>query len=645
MTTRPRTDGPSLAPPVPRTRLERALLIGVRGSLGAVLFTPLVLHLDAAYGATTAKVLFAHTAIEIALVLWAALALANPKFLPPRSKLLAVLGLGVAWSVVCGALGIGWQLSLWSSYSRMYGLVGVFHWFAFAVLVTAAFRPLDRLRGLLSLHVGVSIGVAALAVLSAYEVPLPFYGALHERDAPRIGGTVGNSIPLGVYTVLSVALALTLLASDRGRAKANGAAKPGYGRLALCLLWLAAVPANLWAFTLTGSLTAVLAAFGGTAAFGMAVAWRGTGLWRRSAIAVLALAAVGVAALAAAFLLLEPAPEDTYRHPLVKRVAEVGVDTPNALSRWFAWQAGWAGFVDRPLFGWGPEQFFVPFGRYASESARSIEHHADAHNAFVEKLVTEGLLGFALFVALWLIAGAAVWRAGARAPPGERAFVLGIGAALACYLVQCQTANWNVTSHMVFVVLLAVVAQLETASATAPGLLGRWAQHRLPRLGTLLGAVALVAAALTANLRIYHGAVLFGAAGTTAPNPYGPPLRIAEQAERALLAFRYYEQAIAAFPPLANLPRLFLLGDMDANWRALRPRHPAEAKRWLAYAQAEAAKVAASEPQSWQLQHALARLYLRVATTDPKYLPQGERHLAASAKLAPNLPVYKPPPK
>ena len=353
MTARLRTDGPGVPAPVPRTRLERALLIGVRGCLGAVLFTPLVVHMDAAYGATTAKVLLAHTAIEVALVLWAALALANPRFLPPRSKLLAVLGLGVAWSVVCGAFGTGWQLSMWSSYSRMYGLVGAFHWFAFAVLVAAAFRPLARLRGLLSLHVGVSIAVAALAVLSAYEVPLPLYGPLHERDAPRIGGTVGNAIPLGVYTVLSVALALTLLASDPGR-KANAAAKPGYRRLALRLLWLAAVPANLWAFTLTGSLTAALAAFGGTAAFGMAVAWRGTGLWRRSAIAVLALAAVGVAALAAAFLLLEPAPEDTYRHPLVKRVAEVGVDTPNALSRWFAWQAGWAGFVDRPVFGWGP---------------------------------------------------------------------------------------------------------------------------------------------------------------------------------------------------------------------------------------------------------------------------------------------------
>ena len=277
--------------------------------------------------------------------------------------------------------------------------------------------------------------------------------------------------------------------------------------------------------------------------------------------------------------------------------------------------------------------------------ARSIETHADAHNAFVEKLVAEGLPGFSLLVALWLFAGAAVWRAGVRAPPGERAFVLGIGTALTCYLVQCQTANWNVTSHMVFVVLLAVVAQLETASVAAPGGLGRLAQHRLARLGTLLVALALVAAAMAANLRIYNGAMWFGAAGTTAPNPYGPPQRPAEQAERALLAFGYYEQAIAAFPPLANLPRLFLLGDMDANWRALRSRHPAEAKRWLAYAQAEAARVAATESQSWQLQHALARLYLRVATTDRKYLPLAERHLAASAKLAPNMRVYKPPPK
>ncbi len=628
---------------MPRTRLERALLASVRGCLGAVLCTPLVVHLDAAYGATTGKALFAHTAIEVAVVLWAALVLANPKFLPPRSKLLAVLGLGVAWSVVAAAFGAGWQLSLWSSYSRMYGLVGAFHWFAFAVLVVAAFRPLARLRTLLSLHLGVSIAVAVLAVLSAYELPLPLYGALHERNAPRIGGTVGNAIPLGVYAVLSMALALALLASDLGRAKANGTAKPSYRRLALRLLWLSAVPANLWAFTLTGSLTAMMAACGGSATLGVVVAWRGTGLWRRTAIAVLALAAVGVATVAGTFLLVEPVPEGTYQHPLVKRIAEVGVGTPNALSRWFAWQAGLAGFVDKPLIGWGPEHFLTPFGRHVSESARLIEGHADAHNVFVEKLATEGLPGLALIVALWLFAGAVVWRAGERAPPGERAFVLGVGTALACYLAQCQTANWNITSNMVFLLLLAVVAQLETASVAEPGRLGQLARHRLTRLGILLGASALVAAALTANYRIYRSAVAFGIAGTTAPDPYMPPPPA--QAERTLLAFGYYQQAIATFPPLANLPRLFLLGDLEANWRVLRARHPAEAKRWLAYAEAEAAKMAASEPQSWRLQHSLARLYLRVATTDPKYQELAKRPLQRSAELAPNMPVYRPPPK
>ena len=643
MTTRPRTDetGPA---PEPRTRLERTLLLGVRGCLGAVLFTPLVVDVDAAYSATTAKALFAHTAIEIALVLWAALALANPKFLPPRSRLLAVLGLGVAWSIVAAAFGSGWQLSLWSSYSRMYGLVGAVHWFAFVVLVVAAFRPLARLRTLLSIHLGASIVVAALAILNAYELPLPLYGALREKDAPRIGGTIGNAIPLGVYSVLSVALALTMLASEAGRTKAPAAGKPRYRRLALRLLWLIAIPANLWAFTLTGSLTAAMAALGGIGALSVAAAWRGTGLWRRSAIAVLALVAIGVAAVAGTFLLAEPAPDDTYRHPFVKRIAEVGVDTPNALSRWFAWQAGLAGFVDKPLFGWGPEHFLVPFGRYASESARFVEPHADAHNVFVEKLATEGLPGLAFTIALWLVAGAVVWRAGTAAPAGDRAFVLGIGTALACYLVQCQTANWNATSNMAFLLLLAVVAQLETQPAKEPGRLGRLAQGRPSRLGLLAGALAFAVAGLAANLRIHEGAVLFGVAGRTAPYPYNPP-PVAEQAQRALLAFSYYQRAIDAFPPLANFPRRFLLDDLEVNWRALRARHPAEAKRWLAYAEAEAAAATASQPQSWLLQQSLARLYLRVATTDRKYQALAKRLFERSAELAPNMPVYKPPPK
>ena len=645
---RPRgTVAPDASALAPRTNVERVLLAGVRSCLGLVLAMPLVVVVDAAHGFIVGKALLAYTAIEVALVLWTLLVLANPAFLPPRSKLLALLALGLAWGVVAAGFGASWQRSLWSTYPRMGGLVGGAHWLAFSVLVAAVFRPRRLLRGLISVNLGVSVVVAALALLSAYELPLPLYGPLPERDFPRIGGVVGNAIPMGVYAVLNVALALTLLATDlagRGRTDAEPAALSGSAkRLALRLFWALAAIANCMAFSTAGSLTAAMAVLGGGALCAGALALGSTGRWRVAAIASLALASTAAIALAAVFLFVEPAAEGTYQHPLVKRIAEVGAGSEAALDRLYAWQAGSAGFLARPMLGWGPENFLVVFGRYGNEGAALAQPHADAHNAWVEKIATEGLPGVACLFALWVVVAMALLRAGRRAAAGERGFVLGLAAVLTGVLAASMTANWNITTNLLFMLLLAAVAQLEAGDAAAPGRVAAvLAQHRPLRLGLAVCAAALAVAGVAANHSLYRGAIAFGSAAHMSPNPYDL-MSTDERVLRTRRALASHQRAIAACDRLANRPRRHMFGDLEVNWWTLRVRHSAEAKRWLEYADAQAAKALATEPENWLLHQSLARLYRRVASTDPEYGELAAHYVQSSLKLAPNMPIYRPP--
>lgn len=634
--------------PAPRTAAEQALLFGVRGCLALVLVIPLVVVVEAAYGFVVGKALVAYTAIEVALVLWTLLVLANPAFLPPRSKLLALLALALAWGVVAAGFGASWQRSLWSTYSRVGGLVGAAHWLAFALLVAAVFRPRRLLRLLISVSLAVSVLVAALAVCSAYEQPLPLYGPLPELEFPRIGGTVGNAIPLGVYAVLHVVLAVTLLATDlagRRRGTAEPARRGGVAkRLALRLFWGSAAIANGLTLAIAGSLTAVVATLGGIAVCAAGVAIGGGSRWRGVAVGALALASATAIALAALFLFVEPAAEGTYQQPIVKRIAEVGVGTYGALDRLYAWQAGWAGFLDRPVLGWGPENYIAVFGRFGSDAAASAQPHADAHNAWVEKLATEGLPGLAGLAALWAIAGLALFRAARGASPRERGFVLGIGTALACVLTASQTANWNITTNMLFLLLLAATAQFEAGDA-GPGRLGALlARHRLLRLGLAIGAAALAIAGFAASHSLYRGAVAFATASVWSPDPYALPPP-AERARRTLQAMPHYQRAIAACDRLAGLPRRFMFDDLEVNWHILRVRHSAEAKRWLEYANVQAVEGLAAEPENWLMHHSLARLYLRVATTDPEYQALATQYVQSSAELAPTMPIYGAPPR
>ena len=634
--------------PTPQTALEKALLAGVRCCLAAVLTMPLVVLVDAAHGFVVGKALLAYTAIEIALVLWTLLVLANPAFLPPRSKVLALLAVGLAWGVVAAALGVSWQRSLWSTYSRMHGLVGAGHWFVFAALVAAVFRPLPRLAALIAINLGISVIVAALALANAYELPLPLYGRLSERDFPRIGGTVGNAIPLGVYAVLNVVLALALAATTRQRtAKGTpqrGIGSPAYLRWGMYTLCAFAVFGNCWAFAAAGTLTATMAALGGGSVFAAMVAIHARGRWRYGALGLLGTATSAGLALVLMFLFVEPAPKGTYQQPLVKRIVEVGAGSEAALDRLFNLQVAWAGVAEAPLTGFGPENFLAVFSRFIGAEEQPHQPPADAHNALFEKLATEGLPGAMCLLALWLAAGFTVFRAAARAPPGERALLLGLATALVCYMVASQTANWNITSNLLWLLLLAAAAQIEGADATGPGHVVRLLHLRAVRLGLVLGALALATAGLVTNQNLYRAAVAFATAGSLAPYPYAdPPLPAAERAERMLLAMPHYRRAIETFPPLANRPRRYLFDDLDVNWQALRVQRSAEAKRWLAYAEAQGAIALAAEPENWLLHHSLARLFLRAATTDPSYQALAEQYLKSSAKVAPNLAIYRPP--
>ena len=629
--------------PIPQTTLQRTLLAGVRCCLAAVLAMPLVVLVDAAHGFVVGKALFAYTAIEVALVLWALLVLADRRFLPPRSKVLVLLALGLAWGVVSAALGVSWQRSLWSTYSRMHGLVGAAHWFVFLALVAAVFRPLPRFAALIAINLGVSVVVAAFAMASAYELPVPLYGNLHERDFPRVGGTVGNAIPLGVYAVVNVVLALALLASARQRAAKDARDGGGpYLRWAMYALCAVAVVGNCGTLAVAGSLTATMAALGGGVVFAAAVVVRGRGRWRYAALGLLGTAASAGLALVLLFLFVEPAPEGTYQQPLVKRIAEVGVGSEAALDRLFVLEAAWAGFAEAPLSGFGSENFATVYGRFVRADRQPQQPHADAHNALFEKLATEGLPGFLCLLALWLVAGFALFRAAARAPPGERGLLLGLGTAFACYLVASQTANWNITSNLLWLLLLAAAAQVEGVDAAGPGRVAQLLQPRAVRLGMVLVALALAAAGLATNQRLHRAAIEFATASRTTPNPYDY-VPAAVRAERTLLAMAHYRRAIDAFPPLANRPRRFLFDDLDINWPALRVRHGAEAKRWLAYAEAQGTVALAAEPANWLLHHSLARLYVRAATTDPNYQALAVQHLESSAEVAPNMAVYSPP--
>ena len=637
----------------PRPDLERLLLPPIRAGIALVLLVPVVTAPWTLYPFSVGKALWARVLIAVVFALWAVLALARPRWRPPRSALLWLLAAGLAAAVLSAAFGVGPQHSFWSTYERMQGIVNAAHWAAFAVVVASVARTWADWTRLLNVNLAVGLAAAVFAIVrfAAPETPLPF--PMAEGHWPRIGASAGNPVFLGAYLQAIALLATGFLV--RSRCAAPGTGRDGRGML---LFWAATAACALAGVSLTGSLGALAGLMAGAGAacglyalFGRARRARLLGLAGLGALAACALALALVLALrggeASAPPMQGPRPTLGDGNVMLERATSaewVGFTVGNRLR---IWQAGLAAFAERPLLGWGTDNYFVASARHLSAPRERTRVHDHAHNLLIEEAAGKGAVGLAAWLGLWGLTALVALRAARRLDdPRERALAVFVAAALAGWFGQGLTSFYTAESWLQHMLLLGFLARLEAETRegreeralrpggrAAPGA-RRAANAARPspsRIGAGMRAAAGAAAIGLAGASIASSAAIHAGAAAMWRADHGGPF-IAE-----------IERAIEAFGPLATGPRIVLFNNLALNWEVLAEHYAEEAARLLALADREAEAALAAEPESWVLHHALARFYLKVAATRPDYAARAERHLTRSRVLAPNLDPMEAP--
>jgi O-antigen ligase len=123
----------------------------------------------------------------------------------------------------------------------------------------------------------------------------------------------------------------------------------------------------------------------------------------------------------------------------------------NVMDRLTYWEIGLRGWVDRPLLGTGPENYYV----VSDPVFLPIHYHTSRglwpdkpHNYFVELLVTTGLIGFGVFVALMVVVAKAMWK------HEDNMFSRFVLAGLGAYLVQSFFIFETISASLMFMFLL-----------------------------------------------------------------------------------------------------------------------------------------------------------------------------------------------
>ena len=640
--------------------MDKPLANAIRVALVLVLAAPLIVMADplpsTIFPYVVGKAVYTRLLIELAFALWLALILWYPSYRLPRSRLLWILAIYVAVVLLASLTGVSLQRSLWSTYERMQGWVGLLHYAAFTVMLASVFRTFRAWWVVLNVNLLVGLALGLLGVSQMAGLDLLDY----LLDAPRISITLGNATYVGAYMLVNALIASAFLAHsltaprtrtsehprrmerrgrrrDRRRADSQGPSRVSSDTL-MRVFWVAVILLDLLMLYQSGTRGAIVGLAAGLGLFVVAyVLW---GKLRPVRIASVALAVAGALLLVVFLLVRETeAFESVAESSLtLRRLASLGPDDRSVRSRWTSTQMGLQGFADRPVLGWGPENYTVAYDSHLTERGAvdsSLLTFDQAHNRVIEEMVTTGALGLAAYLAIWLLMA---WVLASRIrdlPPDAQLFAILIGSALAGYFVQnlllFDTPGTVVQLHL----LIGFVLYLESTTPEAAFDPGRAHEGTvgpspgiLERLGGLEAPVKTGAAAVggAAMLVLVYFAVIGPLTGSREAVAALAENRSGTERLQSLRA------SIDSAPWLAVYPLRFTLTRLNGKWEELTQN---ERQLTFEVAMSEGEAALESEPLEWRMHLALARLYQRASPDDTATMKLARDHTDRASEAAP----------
>lgn len=364
------------------------------------------------------------------------------RHLPRLTPLLvAVLVFGAAL-LLSSLFGADIARSMWSSIDRMTGVVAILHFVLFYVVLAGLKDEINWTKVWLASF--MTSGTVGLSVLLSKWGLWSFF---LKQGSSRPGGLFGNSTFAGAYMLFNVYLAVWLWSKFRGT----------WSRAFIILGAALQIIGMLLGQTI-GILLGLLA---GIAFLLIAAAWRGEGRTRRNARAVI------VAGLILLFIVFLTRDAGFWQKvPGFARLTAFSTGQSDVHDRLLAWKAALSAFRDRPVLGWGWENFNVPFNAHYDPKllVTTLEgtFFDKPHNVFLEYLATGGILGILTYLGLLAAFGYELWHGARRR--GEHLLALALAAAGAAYVVQVSIAFDTLGTYLMLFLLFAAADALYAPS-------------------------------------------------------------------------------------------------------------------------------------------------------------------------------------
>ncbi len=426
------------------TILRRCILLG----LFIVPFIPFVVANSLFFPFITGKAFTFRIIVEIILGCWAVLALTDRKYMPKGSALLYGFAAFVALIALSDIFGANPFKSFWSNFERMEGLITLIHLFAYFVVASTVLSTEKLWNWFWTASIVASLGTTIFGFMQlAGKFKINQGGA-------RLDATFGNASYLAIYVLFHIFITAFILVSPQ---------------LFLLLPFTAKKDAKYWKWGIGAVIiilegiilyyTATRGAFLGLIGGGILtsiliiVFEKNNTLVKKISMAVL----IGAVAVVGAFFLFKNSSFVT-KSPVLSRYSSISLNDPTTKSRFLLWNMAYQGFKERPILGWGQENFNFVFNKYYSPKLYGQEQWFDrTHNIIFDWLIAGGILGLGSYLFFYAALIWYIWkrREGVTAfSVAEKSILTGM---LLGYFIHNLFVFDNLVSYVMFMSVAAYV--------------------------------------------------------------------------------------------------------------------------------------------------------------------------------------------
>ena len=304
-----------------------------------------------------------------------------------KNPLVIAITVFVAIFVLVGFTGINPHASFWSNFERGEGGFLLLHFYAYFLLLLLLFQTAEDWKRLFRVAITAGFFVMLYGVAAAMGIS----GFMGSRFCERFAGSLGNPAYIGTFSIFVLFYVVYLAVSGNWRGK-NWQARNLPILIFLAIYFSAFLLLSQTRGGLLGLGVGIIVALSYLAFTLPSRPWRRVALG--VVVAIILLGTLGI--YYRQYINLAP-----WCGGGGNRILDVSFEGETINTRFALWRQSIEAWKERPILGWGPENFSIAFEKYYNPI--HTVWFDRAHNIFFDYLVFGGILLLGAFVGVFVI--------------------------------------------------------------------------------------------------------------------------------------------------------------------------------------------------------------------------------------------------